>query len=100
MSTKQNPAYVVGQRPPVTLTAKARKQLAAAKPSIKVASFAKIVAKLVSTPVTSNKNTAIPELQTLKPGDITKALSAKDAACVSFSHPGKNRSKKRISKAA
>jgi hypothetical protein len=74
MSSKQKTEYVVGQRPPMTLTAKAREQLAAAKPSTKVASFAKIVATLVSTPNAAHKYAAIPELQTLKPGDSAKAL--------------------------
>jgi uncharacterized protein (DUF58 family) len=100
MQSKQKTEYVVGQRPPVTLTAKARKQLAAAKPSTTVASFAKIVATLVTTPNAPHKSTVISELQTLKPGDSTKALSAEDASRSSFRNHGKSSSKKRIAKAA
>ncbi len=100
MSSAQKTKYVVDQRPPVTLTAKAREQLAAAKPSTKVASFAKIVATLVSTPNTALKRTAIAELITLKPGDSSKAISAKEAACFSFNPSGKNNPKKHMSKAA
>jgi hypothetical protein len=100
MQSKQKNEYVVDQRPPLTLTAKARKQLAAAKPSTTVASFAKIVATLVSTPNAPHKSTAISGLQALKPGDSAKALSAKDASRLSFRPPGKIRSKTRIAKAA
>ena len=100
MPNKQKTEYVIGQRPPVTLTAKARKQLAAAKSSTTVASFAKIVVTLVSTPNSSHKFTDIPEIKTLTPGDSAKALNTKDAARTSFSSPQKSNSKKRTAKAA
>ena len=90
MPSKQKTEYVIDQRPPVTLTAKARKQLAAAKPSTTVASLAKIVATLISSPNTTRRCTAITELQALKPGDSANALSAKDAARNSFRQPKKN----------
>lgn len=100
MPSKQKTEYDVGQRPPVTLSAKAREQLSAAKPSTKVASFAKIVATLVTTPNAAPKRTAIAELTTLKPGDSSKAISAKEAACSSFKQPGKHNLKKNLAKAA
>lgn len=100
MSCKHKTEYVIGQSPPVTLTAKARRQLAAAKPSTTVASFAKVAVTLVTTPSSSHKCSAIPEIKTLTPGDSTKALNAKDAARSSFRSHQKSNPKKRIAKAA
>jgi hypothetical protein len=99
MPGKQKVEYIICQRPPVTLTVKARKQLANVKPSIKVAELARIVGKLMRTSETGEKYIVIPD-NSLKPGDTSNALTAKDAARMARNNPEKNISQKHIAKAA
>ena len=99
MSSKEKTGYVVGQQPPATLTPRARKQLAHAKPSTKVAEFAETLSRLFSTSSTGKTVAIIPGTESLKPGDLTDALSAKDAAAKARGISRKTSPKKRSSQA-
>ena len=98
MSTEDKSRYVIGKRPPVTLTAKAREQLEATKPSLEVAALAKVFAKLFATSSNGEKFADIPGIERLKPGDVTTALTAKDAARASRKALAKNSSRKNMAK--
>ena len=98
MSTEEKSKYVVGKRPPVTLTPKAREQLEAIKPSVEVAELAKVFAKLFSTSGNGKIFANIPGVKTLKPGDVTTALTAKEAARASRKASAKTTSSKNITK--
>lgn len=100
MPTEEKTGYVVGQQPPTALTAKARKQLANAKPSTKVAEFADTLSNLFSTSSAGKTVAIIPGTERLKPGDLANALSAKDAAAKAQKVSGKISSRKHSTKAA
>jgi hypothetical protein len=99
MSTDRKARYAVGKRPPATLTAKAREQLDGAKPSLKVAALAKVAAKLISTSVAGEKMVNIPEIKTLKPGNVKTAITAKDAAGAAQKRSVNSSSRKHIARA-
>jgi hypothetical protein len=99
MPTSRKTAYVVGQRPPVTLTAKAREQLANAKPSKKVAELAEIVAKHLSISSTGTKRIIFPGVNSLPPGNSTSGLTALEAATAARKPATKSRPRKYIAKA-
>lgn len=80
MSSSTKPAYVVGQRPPVTLSQKARKQLEEITPSVQVEEFAKVVAKLMSKSGSGAKIVHIPGITSLSPDDTKPTMTAKEAA--------------------
>jgi hypothetical protein len=80
MSSSTKSEYVVGQRPPVTLSKKAHKQLADITPSVQVAEFAQIVSKLMSKSVSGAKIFHIPGIASLRPDDTKPTLTAKEAA--------------------
>ena len=99
MAIKQKTKYVVGQRPPVILTAKAREQLAKAKPSKKVSELAEIVTKHLSISNTGIKRIILPGINSLPAGNSTVGLSAQEAASIDRKPAAKNRSKKYVAKA-
>lgn len=99
MPTKQKTEYVVGQRPPATLTPKARRQLAQAKPSKKVAELAEVVAKHLSISSTGTKRIILPGVNSLPPGNSAAGLTAQEAAAAARKPAAKGRSKKSVAKA-
>jgi hypothetical protein len=86
MSSSSKTKYVVGQRPPLTLSKKARKQLANMKPSAQMAEVSKVVSRLISKSSNGSIVIHIPGTESLKGDDTRPSITAKEAAAISRNH--------------